>query len=164
MDAERLQEMAALWSLGALEGDPAREFERLLADADADALREAALFRDLAGRLGAAVPAHAAPPSLKARVLQAIEGKVRARQLRQRLRQSLPLLQDGFAVVRGDEPAAWIPLPVAGAFIRLLAFDEPHGYAVVMGKLEAGARYPAHVHFGSEQVYVLTGDLHLGEK
>ena len=40
--------------------------------------------------------------------------------------------------------------------------DHERGYAVVLGKLEPGARYPSHHHTGSEEVYVLEGDLHMG--
>ena len=32
-----------------------------------------------------------------------------------------------------------------------------------MGKLEPGTRYPAHVNVGPEDLYVLTGDLHIGD-
>ena len=33
-----------------------------------------------------------------------------------------------------------------------------------MGKLDAGARYPAHVNAGPEDFFVLTGDLHIGDR
>jgi anti-sigma factor ChrR (cupin superfamily) len=31
-----------------------------------------------------------------------------------------------------------------------------------MGKLDPGARYPAHVNAGPEDFFILTGDLHIG--
>ena len=34
----------------------------------------------------------------------------------------------------------------------------------MLGKLEPGARYPGHSHLRPEDVFMLSGDLHLGEK
>jgi len=55
----------------------------------------------------------------------------------------------------------WKPLPIPGAFIRLLSLEADRGYAVLMGKLEPGTRYPAHINAGPEDFYILTGDLHV---
>lgn len=56
----------------------------------------------------------------------------------------------------------WMPMKVPGAFAKLLSTNEEKGYAVVLGKLEAGAGYPAHLHQEQEDVFVLEGDLHVG--
>ena len=53
---------------------------------------------------------------------------------------------------------------MAGAFVKLLSFEPNRGYAVLLGKLEPGARYPAHKNVGPEDFYILTGDLHVGGK
>jgi anti-sigma factor ChrR (cupin superfamily) len=58
----------------------------------------------------------------------------------------------------------WKPLPIPGAFIKLLSFQADRGYAVLMGKLDPGVRYPAHVNAGPEDFYILTGDLHIGDR
>jgi anti-sigma factor ChrR (cupin superfamily) len=42
--------------------------------------------------------------------------------------------------------------------------DEARGVAVVLGKLGPGARYPAHQHDGPEDVYMIAGDLHIGDE
>jgi anti-sigma factor ChrR (cupin superfamily) len=60
--------------------------------------------------------------------------------------------------------AGWLPLPVAGAFVKLLSFDPSTEYAVVLGKLAPGARYPSHTHKRSEDIFMLSGDLHIGEQ
>ena len=36
--------------------------------------------------------------------------------------------------------------------------------ALLLGKLEPGTRYPAHVNAGPEDFCVLTGDLHVGDQ
>ena len=51
-----------------------------------------------------------------------------------------------------------------GAWVKLLSIEREKGYAVMMGRLEAGVRYPAHMHEGAEELYILTGDLHVGDR
>jgi anti-sigma factor ChrR (cupin superfamily) len=58
----------------------------------------------------------------------------------------------------------WKSLPVPGAFIKLLSLQSDRGYAVLLGKLDPGVRYPAHTNVGPEDFYLLTGDLHIGDK
>ena len=60
--------------------------------------------------------------------------------------------------------AEWKQLPIAGAWIKLLSAQPDRGYAVLLGKLDPGVRYPAHINVGPEDFYVLTGDLHIGDK
>jgi anti-sigma factor ChrR (cupin superfamily) len=50
---------------------------------------------------------------------------------------------------------------VPGAYIKLLSLQEDRGYAVLLGKLEPGVRYPAHINAGPEDFYLLSGDLHV---
>lgn len=63
-----------------------------------------------------------------------------------------------------ESDSGWKPLPIRGAFIKLLSLQADRGYAVLLGKLEPGTRYPAHTNAGPEDFYILTGDLHIGEK
>ena len=58
----------------------------------------------------------------------------------------------------------WKPLPIPGAFIKLLSLQADRGYAVLLGKLAPGVRYPAHINAGPEDFYILTGDLHVGSE
>jgi anti-sigma factor ChrR (cupin superfamily) len=60
--------------------------------------------------------------------------------------------------------SGWKALPVSGAFIKLLSFEKARGYAVLLGKIEAGVRYPAHVNAGPEDFYILSGDLVVGNR
>jgi anti-sigma factor ChrR (cupin superfamily) len=55
----------------------------------------------------------------------------------------------------------WKALPIPGAFLKLLSLQPDRGYAVLLGKLLPGTRYPAHTNVGPEDFYILTGDLHV---
>jgi len=46
----------------------------------------------------------------------------------------------------------------------LLSLERERGYAVLLGKLDPGVRYPAHTNVGPEDFYILTGDLHIGDR
>ena len=83
--------------------------------------------------------------------------------LKKRLKQLLPASKAGFAFLPGSPESGWLPLRVAGASVKLLSFDEASEYAIVLGKLDPGARYPGHQHKHPEDLYMLSGDLHIGE-
>jgi anti-sigma factor ChrR (cupin superfamily) len=72
--------------------------------------------------------------------------------------------ESGFTFHGADVSAGWKELPVRGAWIKLLSLDRQRGYAVLLGRLDAGVRYPAHRHHGVEDLYLLTGDLHIGDR
>jgi anti-sigma factor ChrR (cupin superfamily) len=75
-----------------------------------------------------------------------------------------PTLPLGLSFLSSNETSGWKQLPVRGAWIKLLSFEPQRGYAVLLGKLEPGVRYPAHINAGPEDFYILTGDLHVGER
>ncbi|HTL17525.1 MAG TPA: cupin domain-containing protein [Patescibacteria group bacterium] len=100
------------------------------------------------------VPQVAPPQSLKEKILGRIGNQ------HTRLPATTPV---GLRFI-ADNETGWKPLPIQGAFIKLLSLQSDRGYAVLLGKLDAGARYPAHINVGPEDFYVLTGDLHIGER
>lgn len=164
MNPERLQELAALNAVGALDGADLAELQRLLAEADPSAKAELAGFSDAAAVLAvAAAPKRHAPPSLKGRILGRVQEKEEQRALLDHLQKLCPAITGGFSFVPGRESGGWQALPVAGASVKPLFVDPHRGYAVVLGKLEPGAGYPAHRHLLGEEVYVLSGDLHIGD-
>ena len=99
-------------------------------------------------------PQVAPPRELKQKIFQ---------KLQERVAPIAPTDTPGLRFLAGTEHG-WKPLPVQGAFIKLLSLQADRGYAVLLGKLEPGTRYPAHVNVGPEDFYILTGDLHVGEK
>jgi anti-sigma factor ChrR (cupin superfamily) len=54
----------------------------------------------------------------------------------------------------------WLPYPIPGIRMRVLAINRESGYATLLLDAEAGVRFPAHHHAGSEECYVLSGSLH----
>ena len=121
--------------------------------------------------LALSAPAVPPPVALKQKVLKAIQArsgpKAVAPAMGTALSKAAPAGSaappPGLRFLPGAE-TGWKPLPVPGAFIKLLSLQADHGYAVLLGKLEPGVRYPAHTNVGPEDFYLLTGDLHVGEQ
>jgi anti-sigma factor ChrR (cupin superfamily) len=157
MIPEPLQEQASLYALGALPPEEQTGFEtRLRTDAE---LRE--LVRQLqraAGLVAKATPQTPPPPRLKAAILERIAAAGRAPAPRP------PAIMPGLHFLEAAGATGWKALPLPGAFLKLLSFEPERGYAVLLGKLEAGVRYPPHVNAGPEDFYILTGDLVVGDR
>lgn len=65
----------------------------------------------------------------------------------------------GFRVVRGDDPGGWMPHPVPGIAMKVLAVDQQRGYATLLLDVAPGTRFPPHHHGGAEECYVVSGTL-----
>jgi len=163
MILEQQQEQAALYVLGSLRDAEVRAFEaELRGDAGLRAfVRE---LQHAAESLAMSAPAVAPPPSLRERVLDRIPATRIADQPSPQLATPGPAALAGLRFLEADDAAGWKPLPVPGAWIKLLSLDRERGYAVLLGRLDPGVRYPAHLHDAPEDIYVLTGDLHIGDR
>lgn len=162
MTAEQIDEYAALYAAGALDGPELVAFQRLLAAGHTEALRALSLHERTAACLASGLSQPATPSSrLKENILAAI----RRRNGADRRDSGTPseTLLSGFKYIANHATLDWQQARLPGAAIKVLYCNRPAGYAVVLGKLEAGVRYPAHDHVGSEELFVLTGDLHVGE-
>jgi anti-sigma factor ChrR (cupin superfamily) len=156
MITEQQQEQASLYALGALNDAEQAAFEHELRGNEE--LRQ--LVRNLqrtADLVALSSPAQPLPPGLRDKVLQRIDSK-------QDPKKSLPPLIPGLSFIDAPGSRDWKPLPIPGTYIKLLSFEKERGYAVLMGKLDPGARYPAHINAGPEDFYILTGDLHIGNR
>lgn len=150
MNAERLNELAALNAVGALRDAEAREFEQAVGGMDAATKAELARLNNVAGLIGAAEPTALQPPrSLKAKILGRIARPVPAPS------NAAPF----FNLLRSE--GQWRSLPVTGVRVKTLSVDHQRGYAVNLYELAPGARFPEHQHSGEEQCYVLSGDFHV---
>ncbi len=160
MITEQQQEQASLYALGALPDAEQTAFERELRGNEelCQLVHELQRAADL---VALSSPAQPLPPGLRDKVLQRIEsvdaGKPAAKK-------SLPPLIPGLSFIDAPGAKDWKALPIPGTYIKLLSLDKDRGYAVLMGKLDAGARYPAHINAGPEDFYILTGDLHIGNR
>jgi anti-sigma factor ChrR (cupin superfamily) len=145
---EEAQARAALYALGALDADEARDFEEHAAGCGPCA-EELRCFRSVAAALAIA-PVEAEPPAdVRSRLL----AHVSAEDARK---------AGGFLVVRKDE-GKWRPTGDRGISYKLLYADAERGTYTTLLRMEPGSRIPAHRHLGVEQCLVLEGDLRSGE-
>jgi hypothetical protein len=155
MITEQQQELAALFALGLLSPEGQQEL--------AVQAHENAELRDLLKSLQRTteslvrgLPTVEPPSGLKSKVLSRIQAGSRAT--------TTSLAPPGLHFITAADTGGWKALPIPGAWLKLLSFEPNRGYAVLMGKLAPGARYPAHTNAGPEDFYILTGDLHVGQK
>ena len=155
MITEQQQELASLHALGALDGAEAHAFAaEMRGNAELRAL--VAELQRTSDLVHMASPQAPLPESLRAKVMARISAPDPATQT--------PMLA-ALAGLRFDEAAeshGWKPLPISGAYIKLLSLERERGYAVLLGKLDPGTRYPAHTNAGPEDIFMLTGDLVVG--
>lgn len=158
MITEQQLELASLHALGALEGAELRAFEAELRG-NAELRTLVAELQRTSDLVDLASPQVPLPVSLREKVIaQIFKMAPEAKSANQPMPPALAAL----AGLRFDEAAesrGWKPLPIPGAFIRLLSIERERGYAVLLGKLEPGTRYPAHTNAGPENIFMLTGDL-----
>jgi anti-sigma factor ChrR (cupin superfamily) len=159
---------AALYALGALEGEEAREFEEHLTAGCAACEAELREFEAVAGNLGLAAPEAEPPVGVRARLLALVSedggesGTDAARGNAQgdgpNLSQDIP---PGFLVLRASE-GRWRPTDDAGVSFKLLFSDHERGTITTLVRMEPGSRIRSHRHLGVEQCLVLEGDVRSG--
>ena len=138
MISEQQQEQASLYALGALTGSENRAFEQELLD-NSELLELTRSLQRTTGLIARATPAVVLPPGLKDKVFHRIE---QMENVKTPTPAALGLA--GLRFANANDQTGWKQLPIPGAWIKLLSLEKERGYAVLMGKLEAGARYPAH--------------------
>lgn len=156
MISEPQQEQASLYALGALNDAEARRFEHeLRGNAEL-----AELARDLQRTADLLAASRPLTPrlALKQKILGRINAPANAPA------KPPPGPPPGLSFVETAAQQDWKPLPIPGAYIKLLSLEAERGYAILLGKLDAGVRYPAHVNAGPEDIFILTGDLVVGDR
>ncbi len=155
MLSDEQQEKAIFWASGMMPQSEVEQWLIELSNWDEAQQTEARAFMETSTlALSALAPLMHPAPRLKARILERIKTVPQ-------VSPKTPV-HSPFAMIRGENTDGWINLAVPGASVKLLSLNMSEGYAVVMGKLAAGAHYPAHWHIGPEQVYVVSGDLKIG--
>jgi quercetin dioxygenase-like cupin family protein len=56
--------------------------------------------------------------------------------------------------------AGWLPHPVPGIRMKVLALNRAAGYTTLLLDVAPGTRFPPHHHSGPEECYVLSGTLY----
>jgi anti-sigma factor ChrR (cupin superfamily) len=157
--SQQQQEQASLYALGALTASEKHGFEtEMLVNPElADFTHSLQSSLALVAR---AIPDVGLPFDLKDKVLQRIAGLKTASAAQNR---SLAL-PPGLSFIPAAAQTGWKQLPIPGASVKLLSVERERGYAVLLGKLEPGALYPAHDHTSPENFYILSGDLVVGNR
>lgn len=71
-----------------------------------------------------------------------------------------PPVPEGFSF-RYERDADWVPHPLPGIRMKVLALDRDRRCATVIFDVAPGTRFPAHHHGGgAEECYVISGSLH----
>jgi len=94
-----------------------------------------------------------------ARAVDAVVPRPEVKQrLMARLFETAPAVPRGFSFLL-DRDAAWLPHPVPGIRMRVLALNHDRDYATLLLDVAPGTRFPAHHHEGAEECYVISGSL-----
>jgi anti-sigma factor ChrR (cupin superfamily) len=72
------------------------------------------------------------------------------------IRRDEPAIPEGFAL-RLAVQDNWVPHPVPGIRMKVLAMNRESGYATLLLDVQPGTRFPAHHHPGAEECYILSG-------
>ncbi|HEX8502612.1 MAG TPA: cupin domain-containing protein [Pyrinomonadaceae bacterium] len=170
---------AALYALGALEGDEARDFEEHVAagcEACAVELRE---FEGVVAGLGLAAAEAEPPEGVRSRLLALVSeggggaaGGAAEDCAAEDCAEAAPADAaadgpnlhgggEGFLVVRAGE-GAWLPTGDAGVSYKMLYADPGRGTFTTLVRMRPGSRIRPHRHLGVEQCLVLEGDVRSG--
>jgi anti-sigma factor ChrR (cupin superfamily) len=159
MISEHQQELASLYALGALSPSEEQAFDvELGGNPELQALTRS--LQSALAVFAAATPAVALPPALKDKALRRVEEAEAAKTGSH----ASPASRTGLSFALAAGQSGWKQLPIPGASVKLLSLERDRGYAVLLGKLEAGTHYPAHLNAGPEDFYILTGDLVIGDR
>lgn len=147
---EEAQDLAALYALGALQGEEAHEFEQHLAEGCAVCRAEVEAFTPVVAELGYAAPPQEPPPELRARALeQTVAGG---------LTQTHPRIEKDNQLFASANWLEWMPYS-PGIEVKLLSVDKERGYFTALARMAPGAVLAPHRHMEIEDSYVLEGDM-----
>jgi anti-sigma factor ChrR (cupin superfamily) len=148
--AADLHELSSLYALGALEASERLAFEAHLAEGCKLCAEDVRSFEKVAGGIAESV---AAAPSegLRERLLSKVKKSPAA--------PGILLKQGGLLIARSDE-FAWQAM-APGIAYKPLYEDAGRMYNTSLVRMDAGARYPSHHHAEIEELFVLSGDLHV---
>jgi quercetin dioxygenase-like cupin family protein len=144
-----LHELAAMYALGSLDARERELFEQHLYECD-DCAGDVLSLSQVAGLIGESVSA-VPPEQLRKRLLSRIGGSPRV--------PGIVMEQGGLLIARSAE-LAWQPL-ATGIYLKPLFEDRDSKYNTSLVRMDPGAHYPSHHHAAIEEMFLLSGDLHL---
>jgi anti-sigma factor ChrR (cupin superfamily) len=132
------RDQAALYALGSMRSEEAASYARHLEQCAA-CHREVDSLSGVARDLVLTAPEDEPPPGLKQRLLSRVRGA-------------------GLTLLRASE-AAWQPSGVPGVDVRALFVDAASDRQTILVRMAPRSSYPRHAHGGTEECYVIQGDL-----
>jgi quercetin dioxygenase-like cupin family protein len=158
-----MQEMAALYALGALTQHEAHAVEDRLAEGHDGMAEEVAAFELVAADLALAVSEQTPPPELRQNLLARIaqQPSSPAREIREEIH--LPIatsrqLSEIFSLHADD--GDWHAIG-PGMLTKTLFVDQSRATVTSLVRMLPGTALPPHRHLGDEQIYVLEGDCYV---
>ncbi len=159
---EEILSQAALYALGALEGEELQLFEKRIPE-EASVRQEVESFQNVAGQLGVGVNPVKARAALRAKLFERMKQESVSSSLRnETASDQTASVSVGLTFVHsGDE--GWQDV---GSGIRLkpLFFDQKQGRMTALARMDAGCNYAAHRHDKPEELYVLEGTCFVGDR
>jgi anti-sigma factor ChrR (cupin superfamily) len=150
---DETRDRAALYVVGALRGDEAREFEAHLKQGCEVCAAEVKALSVVTDELAGAVPPQAPSAKLRERVLDKIASEVRARN-------SATIDKNGMRFMLSNL-MPWEATGIRDVETKVL-FRDPHsGIITQLVRMGPGTSFPHHRHAEVEECYVLEGDLTL---
>jgi anti-sigma factor ChrR (cupin superfamily) len=154
-----LRELASLYALDALAQEEKAAYEAHLGAGCAVCVAEVASFHKVTGAIGLSVDSVSPRAELRERLMETL-----ARTAQPNTRNSPGVLydKDGVLISRPGE-MTWAAGELPGVFLKVLFNDTGRGYTTAMVRMTAGTHYPSHKHAGVEELYLLEGDLCVGD-
>ena len=147
-----MHELASLFALNDLNADGADHFEAHLRSCESCAAEVAAL-REAATAIGSSVPVDP-PVHLRERLL--------ARVARTPRRPGIAYDESGVLIARSEE-LSWKTL-APGISYKPLYRDKARSSDTMLVRMDAGSRLPKHRHAQVEELFLLSGDLHVEDQ
>jgi anti-sigma factor ChrR (cupin superfamily) len=149
---ELLDEQSMLYALGSLMGEELKQFEACLHCPHSRATTRVASYTELVGTVSAALYPELPPsPELRARIMAATVPETPPA-VSEKVSPPLPV---SFLM---QSEGQWHTTPYEGVRLRELS-NASADLAIFMLHLDPGATFPDHDHHGSEDMYLLSGDL-----
>jgi anti-sigma factor ChrR (cupin superfamily) len=150
---DEARDRAALYVVGALRGEEARDFAAHLKQGCEVCAAEVKAFSNVADELAAVVPPEAPSAKLRERVLDKIANEAGAGH-------SSTIGKNGMRFVLSNL-MPWEATAIAGVETKVLFRDARSGIVTQLVRMGPGTSFPHHRHAEVEDCYVLEGDLTL---
>ncbi len=159
---EEARDLAALYTLGSLDARAASAYDAHL-DACPACRREVDSLRHALSGVAGLAAAVGPPVTLKARLMQSIHRQDVHEAPVQVWKHWAPDRAGAGLTLLPKSSESWEPTAAEGVEVRRLFVDIDNDRATMLVRMKRGSSYPTHRHAGTEECYVIEGDLLVGE-